>query len=30
MLEEGWYYAHEEDALGVWSAMLLAAEKITD
>ncbi len=22
MLDEGWYYAHEEDALGTWYAMI--------
>jgi hypothetical protein len=22
MLEDGWYYAHEEDALGTWRVMI--------
>ena len=25
MLEQGWYYAHDEDAKGTWRAMIEAA-----
>jgi hypothetical protein len=27
MLEDGWYEAHDEDAAGVWKAMINAWEK---
>lgn len=27
MLEEGWYYAHEEDAKGTWRAMIDVGDK---
>jgi hypothetical protein len=27
MLDEGWYYAHDEDALGTWRAMIDVGDK---